>query len=167
VTAGNNSSEGDAPCASPRPNLSPKLMKSKNSITANNSSEVSGSCHSPRLNREQNNSSKGFRAESDKNVVASKKPIRKSQLSLQSQEVAVTKTERKPAKPKPEAPGEENQNQKECRGEKEESQNQSLCLSEYKDEIDLESTMDTSQNNAPVLNSPTPEIMPHEVTVGD
>lgn len=141
-------------------------MKSKNSITANNPSEGGGSCRSPRLNREQNNSSKGFGAESNKNVVASKKPIRKSPLSLQSQEVAVTKTERKSTKPKPEAPGEETQNQKACRGENEESQNQSLGLSEYKDEIDLESTMDTALNNAPVLNSPTPEIMPHEVTVG-
>jgi len=166
VTAKNNSSEGDVPCASPRSNLPPKLMKSKNSIAANDSSEGGGSFRSPRLNREQNNSSKGLQAESNKNVFASKKPIRKSQLGLQSQEVAVTKTERKPAKPKPEAPGEETQNQKACRAENEESQNQSLCLSEYKDEIDLEPTMDTAQNNAPVLNSPAPEIMPHEVTVG-
>ncbi|KAF5473971.1 hypothetical protein F2P56_005917 [Juglans regia] len=166
VTVTNNSSEGDGPGLSPRLNPSPKLKKNKNSVTANNSSEVSASCRGPHLNREHSNSNKGLQAESDKNVVASKKTIRKSQTRLQTQESAVTKTERKPAKSKTEDPGEETQNQKECRGEGEESQNQSMCLSECSDEIDPESEMDTAQNNAPVLNSSTLEIMPHEVTVG-
>uniref|UniRef100_A0A2N9GYB9 TPX2 C-terminal domain-containing protein n=1 Tax=Fagus sylvatica TaxID=28930 RepID=A0A2N9GYB9_FAGSY len=144
LTVRNNSSEGDGPCLSPRLNLSPKLGKSKNSITANNSSESGRSC----LSRGQINSSKRLQAKSDKDAVASKKPIRKSQSKLQSQELAVTKTEGKPAKSKPEAPG-----------KKEESQNQSM-------QMDIESAVDTAQNNAPVLNSTTPEIMPHEVTVG-
>ncbi|KAG2686768.1 hypothetical protein I3760_09G023000 [Carya illinoinensis] len=163
VTVTNNSSEGDGPGLSPRLNPSPKL---KNSVTANNSSEGSASCCGPHLNREHSNSNKGLRAESDKNVVASKKTIRKSQTRLHAQEIVVAKTERKPANSKTEDPGEETQNQKECRVEGEESQNQFTRLSECPDEIDPESGKDTAQNTAPVLNSSTLEIMPHEVTVG-
>lgn len=148
LNARNNSLEGDGPCLSPRLSLSPKLGKNKNSIAANNSSEGGGSC----LNRGQNSSTKGLQAKSNKDA-ASKKPIRKSQSRLQPQELVVTKTEGKPANPKPEAPGEE-------------TKNQALHVSECKDKMDLESAVDTSQNNALVLNSPAPEIMPHEVTVG-
>ncbi|KAG6693891.1 hypothetical protein I3843_09G023600 [Carya illinoinensis] len=147
--------------------ISPKLGRQKSSVTVtNNSSEGSASCCGPHLNREHSNSNKGLRAESDKNVVASKKTIRKSQTRLHAQEIVVAKTERKPANSKTEDPGEETQNQKECRVEGEESQNQSTCLSECPDEIDPESGKDTAQNTAPVLNSSTLEIMPHEVTVG-
>ncbi|KAF5473450.1 hypothetical protein F2P56_010059 [Juglans regia] len=163
VTVINNSSEGDGSDLSPRPNPSPKLGKNKNSITVNNPSEGSGSCRSPHLNREQSDSNKGLRAESDKNVVASKKPIRKSQPKLQTREIAATRTEKEPAKSETEAPGED----KASRGKNEESQNPSTCLSECKDNIDPESAMDTAKNNnATVLNSPTHEIMPHEVSVG-
>ncbi|KAM4079310.1 hypothetical protein ACB094_09G108100 [Castanea mollissima] len=147
----NNSLEGDGPCLSPRLSLSPK-GKNKNSIAANNSSEGGGSCLSPHLNRGQNNSTKGLQAKSDKDA-ASKKPIRKSQSRLQPEELVVTKTEGKPANSKPEAPVEE-------------TKNQASHVSECKDKMDLESAVDTSQNNALVLNSPAPEIMPHEVTVG-
>ena len=152
MNARNNSLEGDGPCLSPHLSLSPKLGKNKNSIAANNSSEGGGSCLSPRLNRGQNNSTKGLQAKSDKDA-ASKKPIRKSQSGLQPQELVVAKTEGKPANSKPEAPGEE-------------TKNQALHVSECKDKMDLESAVDTSQNNALVLNSPAPEIMPHEVSVG-
>nr|POF11845.1 protein wvd2-like 4 [Quercus suber] len=152
LNARNNSLEGDGPCLSPRLSLSPKLGRNKNSIAANNSSEGGGSCLSPRLNRGQNNSTKGFQAKSDKDD-ASKKPIRKSQSRLQPQELVVTKTEGKPANSKPEAPGEE-------------TKNQALHVSECEDKMDLESAVDTSQNNALVLNSPATEIMPHEVAVG-
>lgn len=162
MTVINNSSEGDGPGLSPRLNPSPKIRKNKSSITANNPSEGSASC-GPHLNREHSNSNKGLRAESDKNAVASKKTIRKSQTRLQTKE----KTERKPANSKTEDPGEETQDQKECRGESEESQNQVMGLSECQDEIDPESEMALSaQNNAPILTSSTLEIMPHEVTVG-
>ncbi|KAG2686772.1 hypothetical protein I3760_09G023000 [Carya illinoinensis] len=147
--------------------ISPKLGRQKSSVTVtNNSSEGSASCCGPHLNREHSNSNKGLRAESDKNVVASKKTIRKSQTRLHAQEIVVAKTERKPANSKTEDPGEETQNQKECRVEGEESQNQFTRLSECPDEIDPESGKDTAQNTAPVLNSSTLEIMPHEVTVG-
>lgn len=159
----NNSSEGDGSGLSPPTNPSPKLGKNKNSITVNNPSEGSGSCRSPHLNREQSDSNQGLRAESDKNVVASKKPIRKSQPKLQTREIAVAKTVRKPAKSKTEAPGED----KACGGENEESQNPSTCISECKDNMDPESAMDTAQNNnAAALNSPTLEIKPHEVSAG-
>ncbi|XP_041027622.1 protein WVD2-like 4 isoform X2 [Juglans microcarpa x Juglans regia] len=163
VTVINNSSEGDGSDPSPRPNPSPKLGKNKNCITVNNPLEGSGSCRSPDPDREQSDSNKGLRAESDKNVVASKKPIRKSQPKLQTRKIVATKTEKEPAKSKTEAPGED----KASRGENEESQNPCKCLSECKDNIDPESAVDTAQNNnATVLNSPTLEIMPHEVSVG-
>ncbi|KAG2683156.1 hypothetical protein I3760_10G019400 [Carya illinoinensis] len=163
VTVINNSSEGDGSGLSPPTNPSPKLGKNKNSITVNNPSEGSGSCRSPHLSREQSDSNQGLRAESDKNVVASKKPIRKSQPKLQTREIAVAKTVRKPAKSKTEAPGED----KACGGENEESQNPSTCISECKDNMDPESAMDTAQNNnAAALNSPTLEIKPHEVSAG-
>ncbi|KAF3442778.1 hypothetical protein FNV43_RR16695 [Rhamnella rubrinervis] len=152
---------------------SPKLGRNKNSIsTTSNSSEGGGSCLSPRLNLDQNNSSKGSEATCEKEVADSKKPIRKSQTRLHSQENAViskTKAEVKPVKSKPKTADKETQNRKTCLTEtEEESQDQHVHIPECKDNIIKldQSEMNGGQNNAAVVSSPTPEIMPHEVAVG-
>lgn len=75
----------------------------------------------------------------------------------------------KPVKWKPKAADKETQNQKTClRETEEESQDQNVHIPECKDKIiNLDqSELNGGQNNAAVMSSPTPEIMPHEVAVG-
>ncbi|XP_009348636.2 protein WVD2-like 4 [Pyrus x bretschneideri] len=137
---------------------SPKLGRNKSSISSlNNSSEVAGVSLSPRLNRELNNSKKGLKTKSEKDVIDPKKPVKKSQTRLHSQETAATKTEAKCTE-------EETHDQKACTGKTEEAQDQSGHLSKFKDEIEPEAS--DRQIKEPVLGAPIPEIMPHEVSVG-
>ncbi|KAM0978032.1 hypothetical protein ACFX13_014305 [Malus domestica] len=137
---------------------SPKLGRNKSSISSlNNSSEVAGVSLSPRLNRELNNSKKGLKTKSEKDVIDPKKPIKKSQTRLHSQETAATKTEAKGTE-------EETHDQKARTGKTAEAQDQSGHLSEFKDEI--EPAVSVGQIEEPVLGAPIPEIRPHEVSVG-
>ncbi|KAM1936223.1 hypothetical protein ACFX15_013520 [Malus domestica] len=137
---------------------SPKLGRNKSSISSlNNSSEVAGVSLSPRLNRELNNSKKGLKTKSEKDVIDPKKPIKKSQTRLHSQETAATKTEAKGTE-------EETHDQKARTGKTAEAQGQSGHLSEFKDEI--EPAVSVGQIEEPVLGAPIPEIRPHEVSVG-
>ncbi|CAN6719520.1 unnamed protein product [Malus baccata var. baccata] len=137
---------------------SPKLGRNKSSISSlNNSSEVAGVSLSPRLNRELNNSKKGLKTKSEKDVIDPKKPIKKSQTRLHSQETAATKTEAKGTE-------EETHDQKPRTGKTAEAQDQSGHLSEFKDEI--EPAVSGDQIEEPVLGAPIPEIRPHEVSVG-
>ncbi|CAN6586701.1 unnamed protein product [Malus baccata var. baccata] len=137
---------------------SPKLGRNKSSISSlNNSSEVAGVSLSPRLNRELNNSKKGLKTKSEKDVIDLKKPIKKSQTRLHSQETAATKTEAKGTE-------EETHDQKPRTGKTAEAQDQSGHLSEFKDEI--EPAVSVGQIEEPVLGAPIPEIRPHEVSVG-
>uniref|UniRef100_A0A5B7BZ21 Uncharacterized protein n=1 Tax=Davidia involucrata TaxID=16924 RepID=A0A5B7BZ21_DAVIN len=77
--------------------ISPKLERHTSSnLAPNNSSEGDESCLGPRMKREQSKSPKGIQASYDKDIAASKKPIRKSQSKLQSQGFVFTTTERKP-----------------------------------------------------------------------
>ncbi|CAN6577257.1 unnamed protein product [Malus baccata var. baccata] len=144
---------------------SPKLGRNKSSISSlNSSSEGAGASLSPRLNQELNISKKGLKTKSEKDVIDPKKPIRKSQTRLHSQENAATKTEAKPAKSPPKGTKEETQDQKVHTGKTEEAQDQSGHLSEFQDEIEPE--VSVGQIKEPVLGAPIPEIMPHEVSVG-
>ncbi|PRQ44252.1 hypothetical protein RchiOBHm_Chr3g0477191 [Rosa chinensis] len=147
--------------------ISPKLGRHKNSISSlNNPSEGGGTCLSPRLNREQNNSNKGLKATGEKDVTELKKPIRKSQHRLHSQENAAAKAEGRPSKSQLKVVSkEEKESPKACTGETEESfQDQSEHLSECKDKIEPEVSVD--QTKEPVVNAaPAPEIMPQEVTI--
>ncbi|XP_015900430.1 protein WVD2-like 4 isoform X1 [Ziziphus jujuba] len=147
---------------------SPKLGRNKNSISAANSSEGSGSCLSPRLNRDQNNSSKGMEAKCEKEVAETKKPIRKSQPRLHSQEnvSSKTKTEANPVKSKSKTTDKETQNQKAGLMDTKEIQDQNSHLPECKDEIKLETEMNVGQNNTPVTSPPPTDIMPQEVAAG-
>ncbi|KAM5559250.1 hypothetical protein ABKV19_020746 [Rosa sericea] len=148
--------------------ISPKLGRHKNSISSlNNPSEGGGTCLSPRLNREQNNSNKGLKATGEKDVTESKKPIRKSQHRLHSQENVAAKAEGKPSKSQLKVISkEEKESLKACTGETEESfQDQSEHLSECKDKIEPEVSVD--QTKEPVVSAaPAPEIMPRGVTIG-
>ncbi|KAM0980800.1 hypothetical protein TB2_013696 [Malus domestica] len=137
---------------------SPKLGRNKSSISSlNNSSEVAGVSLSPRLNRELNNSKKGLKTKSEEDVIDPKKPIKKSQTRLHSQETAATKTEAKGTE-------EESHDQKARTGKTAEARDQSGHLSEFKDEI--EPAVSVGQIEEPVLGAPIPEIRPHEVSVG-
>ncbi|XP_004303390.1 PREDICTED: uncharacterized protein LOC101300076 isoform X1 [Fragaria vesca subsp. vesca] len=143
--------------------ISPKLGRHKNSIPSPNSpSEDGGMCLSPRLARERNKSIKGLKEKGEKDVshvTEPKKPIRKSQHRLNSQENGAAKAEGKPSKSQiKEVSKEEKQSLKACTGD------QSGDLSECKDRIEAEVSVD--QTKEPVLSAaPAPEIMPQEVTI--
>ncbi|CAB4317361.1 unnamed protein product [Prunus armeniaca] len=144
---------------------SPKLGRNKSSISSlNNSSEGGGACLSPRLNQELNNSKKALKTKSEKDVLDSKKPIRKSHSRLHSQENVATKDEAKSVKSPPKAIGEERKYQKTCTTETEEGQDKSGLLSECKEKI--ESEVNVAEIEEPILSAPTPDIMPHEVSIG-
>uniref|UniRef100_A0A5B7A1R1 TPX2 C-terminal domain-containing protein n=1 Tax=Davidia involucrata TaxID=16924 RepID=A0A5B7A1R1_DAVIN len=149
--------------------ISPKFGRNKNSIAApNNSSEGGGSCLSPRVNRDQSKLPRGIQASYDKDVAASKKPIRKSQSKLQPQESMATKTEGNPVKLKPKSTEADGEDQKTSAGESKESQNQSVNPLELGDWIDPVSEKNPARDNGVILSSASanPEIMPAEVTVG-
>lgn len=94
----------------------------------------------------------------EKDVSDSKKPIRKSQPKIHSQETTATKPESKPVKTKkPKSTGKERLSQKEGVKESEKSNGK----------IDQDSKINAGENNAQVLIAPAAhEIMPQEVAVG-
>lgn len=82
-----------------------------------------------------------------------------------------SKTEAKPVKSKPKTTDKETQNQNASLvvSTEEESQNENeIQLPECTDNITKldQSEMSVVQENAAVMSSPTPEIVPHEVAVG-
>lgn len=125
--------------------ISPKLGRHKNS----NSLE-GGATLSPQVNQNQNNSNKG----SEKEVTDSKRPIRKSQPMLHSQETAASKAEPKPVKTKSKSATKERQNEKECLRETEQGQDQNAKINQ------------DPEMNASELIPHAQEIMPPEVAVG-
>ena len=134
--------------------ISPKLGRNKITNSAVNSSSEGGVSLNQPVNQNQKNSNKGC----EKDVSDSKKPIRKSQLKLHSQEAAASKTESKPAKTKkPKSTSKERPSQKEGHIESEQSNGM----------IDQDSETNASENNAQVLiAAAAQEIMPQEVAVG-
>ncbi|KAK9291286.1 hypothetical protein L1049_009475 [Liquidambar formosana] len=148
--------------------ISPKFGRHKSTTAAmNNTLESGESCLSPRLNQDWSNSPKGIRVNCDKDVAASKKPIRKSQPKLQPHEAVTTKTEGNSVKPEPKTTEAESQNQKSCPRETEEIQNQSVNLPEHEDRTDLEPEKNPAPENGLILSSANPDLtMPLEVTVG-
>ena len=123
-------------------------------------------CLSPRLARERNKSIKGLKEKSEKDVTTPKKPVRKSQHRLHSQENGSAKAEGKSSKSQlKEVNKEEKESLKACTGETEESfQDQSGHPSECKDKIEAEVSGD--QTKEPVLSAaPAPEIMSQEITI--
>lgn len=118
------------------------------------------SCSSPHAKQQQNDSTKAKVKGTNKEVI-SKKPIRKTQAKVQSQETAIGKTEKNPVKST-----KINQDVKAGTGNNEECHDPPVCNSEYQDDMELESKTELTQNGALVLNSSTPEIVSYEVTVG-
>lgn len=108
----------------------------------NNSDEKS--CSSPHGKQKQNDPTRA-KIKCDKDVNP-KKPIRKTQAKVQSQETATSKTDAKI-----------NQNGKACRESNGECQDPSEAI---------ESEENIAPNSAQVTKSQTPEIVAYEVTVG-
>ena len=117
----------------------------------NNSEDKSSS--SPHGKQQQNDSTKAKAKGSNKEVI-SKKPIRKIQAKVQSQESAIRKTEKDSVKPT-----KVNQDAKAGTGNNEECHDPSVNNSEYQNDMEQESKNDHDQNGALVLNSSTPEIV--------
>ncbi|KAG2403532.1 hypothetical protein LR48_Vigan02g017400 [Vigna angularis] len=136
---------------------SPKLGRNKGYVV-NHSDDKS--CSSPHAKQQQNDSTKAKVKGTNKEVI-SKKPIRKIQAKLQSQETAIGKTENNSVKPT-----KINQDVKASTGNNKECHDPPVCNSEYQDDMELESKTELTQNDALVLNSSTPEIVSYEVTVG-
>lgn len=133
----------------------------------NNTSEGGGTCLSPRLNQEQNNSNKGLKTKkSEKDVTESKKPIRKSQHRLISQENVSAKAEGKPGKSQLKVVSKEEKESLKAftRETEESSQDQSGDLSECKDKIEPEVSVDQTKEEVTIA-APAPEILPQEVTI--
>ncbi|XP_057964547.1 protein WVD2-like 4 isoform X2 [Malania oleifera] len=146
---------------------SPKLGRNKSSIsTTKNTLEGGGSSLTPRLNRERSISTKGNHANCDKDIGTAKKSIKKAQTRFQSQESATENTEGQLVKSKPKTTEAESENQNGCTGETKENQNRCASLPESEDMIELEPERNNPENNAVVLSSPNPEVMPNEVAVG-
>ncbi|KAF4402371.1 hypothetical protein G4B88_012156, partial [Cannabis sativa] len=134
---------------------SPKLGRNKiSNLSVSNSSEGGVSLGQP-LNQSQNNGNKGY----EKEVTEPKKPIKKSQAKVHSQETVANKIQPKPIKTKKtKSVGKERQIQKEAIPESEQ-------LNEKIDQ-DPETNV-TGENIDHVLVVPAAhEIMPQEVTVG-
>ncbi|RZB86315.1 Protein WVD2-like 4 isoform B [Glycine soja] len=136
---------------------SPKLGRHKGSAV-NKSADKS--CSSPHGKQQQNDPTKAKAKGSNKEVI-SKKPIRKIQAKVQSQESAIRKTEKDSVKPT-----KVNQDAKAGTGNNEECHDPSVNNSEYQNDMELESKNELDQNVALVLNSSPPEIVSYEVAVG-
>lgn len=106
---------------------------------------------SPHGKQQQNDSTKA-KVKGNKEVI-SKKPIRKTQAKVQSQESAIRKPEKDSVKST-----KINQDSKAGTGNNEECHDPPVKNSEYQNEV--------AQNGALVLNSSTPEIVSYEVAVG-
>lgn len=118
------------------------------------------SCSSPHGKQQQNDPTKAKAKGSNKEVI-SKKPIRKIQAKVQSQESAIRKTEKDSVKPT-----KVDQDAKAGTGNNEECHDPSVNNSEYQNDMELESKNELDQNVALVLNSSPPEIVSYEVAVG-
>ncbi|TKY53192.1 WAVE-DAMPENED 2 [Spatholobus suberectus] len=134
---------------------SPKLGRHKGSAV-NNSDDKS--CSSPHGKQQRNESTKA-KVKGNKEVI-SKKPIRKTQAKLQSQETEIRKTEKDCVRST-----KINQDAKTGTGNNEECHDPPVNNSEYQNDMELESKNELAQNVALVLNSSTPDIV-YEVTVG-
>ncbi|XP_020226489.1 protein WVD2-like 4 isoform X2 [Cajanus cajan] len=115
---------------------SPKLGRHKESAMNNNSGE-DNSCSSPRGKQQKNDSNK---VKGHKDVIP-KKPIRKTQAKMKSQENVTTAS-------------------------KEECQDPHVNNSECKNDMELQSETGHPPNSALLLNSTTPELVSYEVTAG-
>ncbi|KAJ7975904.1 protein WVD2-like 4 isoform X2 [Quillaja saponaria] len=142
--------------------ISPKLGRNKCSSTANSTSEGEKSCSSPSLRLKDNNLTKVAKGNRD---VASKRALGKSQTRLQPNETAITETEEELFESQTKATG-ESQSQKASTGENEESHVQSANHFQPEMVTDGDCQTNTAVNNALVLNSPAPEIILHEASVG-
>ncbi|KAK7345201.1 hypothetical protein VNO77_15777 [Canavalia gladiata] len=131
--------------------ISPKLGRNKGSAVNNNSEDKSSS--SPHGKQQQNDSTKA-KVKGYKEVI-SKKPLRKTQPKMQSQENTIKKTEKDFVK----------QDGKKGIGGNEKCKDPPVKNSEHENELELESGNDVVEKGAVVLNSSTPEIV-YEVTVG-
>lgn len=99
--------------------------------------------------------------------MSSKKPIRKTQANVQTQEIAVTKTEMDSVESVTNDIQVIEQDAKADIGEdNEESKDPPLDISEYQNEMELESLNELAKSSTLVLNASTPEIVSYEVTVG-
>lgn len=135
--------------------ISPKLGRNKDhsSAATNVSSEAN--------NQEQGKTPRVIRAKSDKSVVASKKPIKKSRESV------ANKAEGKPVELVKETTAkEESQDQKTSVGEVEESRKQLVNSGEFEDKIEMDSEMNAGKNYGSGMVLLGPEIQPAEVAVG-
>ncbi|XP_050228682.1 protein WVD2-like 4 [Mercurialis annua] len=157
---------------------SPKLGRSKTlTASVNSSMEGLGSSLSPRSSQSPRPSSiqepskltKGIQRNANKDNVASKTLIRKSQPKLQPQRSKVNGTEGKAVKSKPKPAEAENHNSEACVEIAEEnhiSSEVNLPICENVIEV-LPENYTAPDVNGPMLSPPNhSEIMPQEVTVG-
>lgn len=142
---------------------SPKLGRNKGSVVNNNSEDKSSS--SPHEKQQQNDSFKA-KVKGYKDIITSKKPIKKTQAKLQSQEIEVTKIEISSIRSTTNEVSVINQDAKAVIESNEECKDTTVHISEYQNGMELQSQNDLSQNSALVLNASTPEIVSYEVTVG-
>ncbi|CAK8571274.1 unnamed protein product [Lathyrus sativus] len=132
---------------------SPRLGRNKGSIVNNSSENKFSSSSIAKV--------KGFKG------VSSKKPIRKTQDSVQTQEITVTKTKLDSVESVTNDVQVIKQDVKADIGEgNEESKDSPLDISEYQNGMELESLNELAQSSTLVLNASTPEIVPYEVAVG-
>ncbi|EEF38303.1 protein WVD2-like 4 isoform X2 [Ricinus communis] len=149
--------------------ISPKLGRNKG-LTASMNGSIEGggsslsprSSHSPRLvNQESNKSTKRTQRNGNKDAVASKTSIKKSQPKLQPRQSVANGI----SKPKPAEA--ENQNPEAYAGIAEESHINSVNLPISENRVETMPEKNPSQDvKELVLSSPNPEIMPPEVIVG-
>ncbi|KAK7278763.1 hypothetical protein RJT34_23799 [Clitoria ternatea] len=135
---------------------SPKLGRHnhKGPLVNNNPEK---SCSSPCGKQQQNDSTKA-KVKGNKEVI-SKKPIRKTQPKLQSQENAMRKTERDSVRSTTGKASEIKHDDEECH-------DPPVNISDHGNNMELESKNDLAQNGALILNSSTPEVVSYEVVVG-
>ncbi|CAL5207497.1 unnamed protein product [Lathyrus oleraceus] len=132
---------------------SPRLGRNKGSIGNNSSENKSSSSAIAKV--------KGYKD------MSSKKPIRKTQANVQTQEIAVTKTEMDSVEYVTNDIRVIEQDAKADIGEgNEESKDPPLDITEYQNEMELESLNELAKSSTLVLNASTSEIVSYEVTVG-
>ncbi|PNY04849.1 hypothetical protein L195_g001280, partial [Trifolium pratense] len=149
---------------------SPKLGRNKGSVVNNNNNNSEDKSSSILHEKQQQNDSTKAKTKGYKDV-SSKKPIKKTQAKVQSQEIAVTKTELDSAR----STANEgsiiiNQDANaDIRESIEECKDPPVDISEYQNGVELESQNDLDHNRELVLIESTPEIpeiVSYEVTVG-
>jgi len=99
--------------------------------------------------------------------MSTKKPIKRTQAKVQSQEIAVTKTEKDSIMSSTNEVSVINQDAKTSIVEgSEECKDSTVNISEYQNGIEQESQNGLAQSSVLVLNASTPEIVSYEVAVG-